>query len=629
MKHRTDKIWLIVVLFALLIVGFSLLAIFNHYSTDCPSQDVLSWDGTLRFIDVLDQHQDFRRGNYGRALFSLFEAPTWPPLRGIIMHFVILVTTGAPAPALNVFVSYAFFVLLFPSLLYIADRLGGGYAVTGPVFFVISIMLIQSRELPLYSLTAMLETQGMFFFLWSCYFVYRFYEGGRSRPDRLVVAGLFISVQGLFHTKYPYGVMFLFSLFVYEFLRRPVIYFHVFHLLKVRHFRRVRTFLIITFFLLIALLAGSGQLGDFGAHVKLSKFVVYAGFLLILIDFHVYLLRDRLYLLSLLSPRTVLLYFTTLFPALIWLFMHPVRFNSTLGTQQRIVSGISGDSFFSILFNRIFDFRLLLTGLAILSLISILALIFAFLRQSMRSSDAPLRFRSAAKITLQCLHELLVHPLGPPTFLLVLQLLILDFTTPNKQLRHIYHLLPALLLFLSLWPFRLPDLPLFSSFSRNIGRTILAASMTIAVCFYLYFPPGILSGRYFQSGRTVCSSLPASVYDPFRHLADSIRADKKYILINTYHRPGSPPPGSLAAPLIDMFLRLKTYERGLVRNDSRYRFRNWAGFDGLLVAAQHCDPIYYGHPLALRLRETESQIRLTQKSEQSNGMCLLEFRIKH
>ncbi len=610
---RAIAAWLPALLAVVLLLTV-LPAQWKHYRGVCPSTDVLTWDGNLRLTAVADQYDDFRSGRVLRATISLLDAPTWPAFRGVV-SLGVFAFTGGPDVRRDVAVTFFFFCALFASLLFTAIRLSGSVFVGGMTTLLASLLLIHSRDLNMFALSAMLETQGMFFMLWTAYFVYRLYASSEGAPgEKLLVAGLFVSTQGVFHTKYPYGVVLLLALVGAEVLSRPLFYLDFAKRLHREHFGPRRLALIGVFLAAIVLAARAGLLGDASPNPRLAKRLVYLGFLILVVDFNIHVYRRRARLREHLPRSMKMLYVWGVLPALIWLFMHPTRFNTTLGTQQRLPPGADAGSIsYARLFFRQFDQNWILILFVCAALVCLaIIVVLAFRRSRVRGALSGDFARDA----------LFMVTLG-----MALQWIVLEFSTPNKQPRHVYHLLPALFVLVGLWIAR--GLGEIDTEKRGFAARVPAIGVSVLVftCAYSLVSrePGLLSGEYFN-GRNLCANLPRKFYGPARRHAAALRPSGRYVVINTYHESG--PPGRLLASHTDLLLRMRVRGKGRVRNDSRHRWKTWREFDRLMVLAANCS-----HPLVLarvekRARDTGSRLKLLRERKLEPGKyCYREYQI--
>lgn len=626
------------------------------YGVRCPNVDVLSWDGNLRMIDTLDQYQELRAGRWLAGLAPYFDAPTWPPLRAAIMQVVYQLHGSGPDASLDVAVSFAFYLLLFPSLLLIAPELTRDWLRGALAFFFTTLLLIHARQLPMFGVSGMLESQGMFFYLWSAYFLYKVYEWQSLRAEdkralqirRRFLFGLFFFSQGLYHTKYPYGIMLALAFFAYDALRNPGQYLDLATLAWAQRYRGWRRMLL-AFVLVSLFLFALGQAAP-GLNSKSFKYIFYAATLLLLIDFHAYLWRFRAQFLALFDSASRQIYSVMVLPMLIWTYLQPDRLSSVLGTQQR--SQEETRSYLGSLAYDVFDSPLPLLALTAASLIGLIGV----LAYVLRSAQDP------AENRLTRLYRAFSRPIAAALLITLFQVLILEFLTGNKQLRHVFHLIPAGLLLWCAW-----------SLLYGAGSGAPAGFATRALHFALvgfimlaplsaalpaFAPGGILDRRpletptaaapapQYAASRPLCfTGDDRELYEPVRWFQRRIDPRGRYVLINTFHDLSAPPGfdgispaerertlerlfhGRVRATDFDLLLRVQTLFEGRVRNDSS-RFSSWREFDAILLLSTDCDDARGLAQLQQRAMETGSRYVETRRLPYPGGdYCLTEFRL--
>ena len=617
----------------------------SYYQNSCPD-DVLSWDGSLRLCEVIDQYQDFRQGNILRGFINLLDAPTWPAFRGFLSLLTFALTPGGPNVPQDVLITFLFFVGVFIAICYISFVILRKPVEASATFFLCTILLIHTRELPLISLSAMLETQGMFFTLLATYFLYRLYDEEsqitaevRKDYSRVLSIGLFISIGGVFHTKYPYGIMLLVSILACELIRRPSTYLDVIKLFYQKTLKGAPQFLFAAFILALIFFALTGKLGDQSPNPKLYKRLMYLGFLAILIYLNVKLYREK----SLWSglPSTMRrLYLTGFLPVLAWLFMHPTRFNTVLGTQQRLPPDPNAAkiSFTRLFFNQ-FDFPPLLIAF---TMIALFALTYGALqslpvvnnrRDPETETGSDESKQSPLKEIFNAVEKILTIPLVAPIIMLLVQLLLLEFSTKNKQARHIYHLQPALLLFFSFWILELPSILVESVKLRRIFALTLSVVFVAGGLYFSYGDKGILSGSYHKNSRPLCfNGKKNDFFDPARWYAARIEPNKRYLTINTFHDFSAITRvySVQMAPVIDLLMRMKAVQspRGDLRSDSKYQYPDWKKFDSIIIISESCKQPVQDLKLQKRAIETKSKLKPTQEKLSPDGkFCYREYKI--
>ncbi|MEQ9365862.1 MAG: hypothetical protein RIF32_16585 [Leptospirales bacterium] len=580
----------------------------------CPNTDVLSWDANLRMQVVLDQYQDFRDGHWSRAILPLLDAPTWPPLRSLIALIVFAVSPGGPNTLLDVSISFVFYVLVFPSMLLIAFELTRDWLRAAVIFWFASVLVLQSQHLPVFGVSAMLESQGMFFTLWTLFFLHKVYERHEYREASIIVRerrdlpgkrrfvwGLLIFSQALFHTKYPYGVMLILAVVALELARNPGQIVDLLSLYFTRHYggRKWYNYVLnglklLTLVVFVVAIATKAQ-----TSAKIVKYALYAVVLIFFIDLQIYLYQYRNALRRLLDGVTRHVYLAVVFPAAVWMLIQPDRVSSILGTQQHVQD--ASRSFFLSIFTDVFDDPM--PFIALLSC-ALLALTIVFAR-NLLLRNRPVDLPPGASLpdsfdASGTLSDLLGRPMFAVTLILVFQFAILEILTGNKQLRHIFHLIPGILVFIGAWTMRLPRL-IPESGVKNGGflywlrRTGVAAALIFPVVIVLpvlYRPGGLLAGPAsadYLSSRPMCFTGPdRAQYEPVRWMALRVDPDRRYVLVNSFHDLTTPPHARYLASEFDLLLRMRTLERGAVRNDSRYQWQSWDDFDRLLYLTATC-----------------------------------------
>ncbi len=591
----------------------------------CPNLDVLSWDANLRFLTVLDMWRDLRAGEWVLAFAPVFDAPTWPALRPVLALFVFFVAPGGPDPVVDVGLTYFCFALVIGSLLAFAWRITPGpLAAIGVWAFALG-GLFSAREVFAYALSAMLEVQGMLFGLWVAFFLYGLYANrGGSRatdaPDgtvpRATMLGLFLSIQGLFHTKYPYGVMLLIALSLFEVGRsigdRAIRALPA----RVLFSGRGGVFRMIAWALysLLALLAlGAGE--RLGASADLTHKLhnpFFATTLILFIEANFSMVRHRVLLRATLPARLRAIYWTGLFPALAWMLAHPDRFRAMLGTREHTQD--AARSFAVSLVAEVFDS----SAVAWLALLAggLFLIVWLFARRGRQTTTDE-----------NTLAALLV--------LLVLQFAVLEWTTPNKQLRHLYHLLPLALAILAACALRVPGIAgrLIAAAGRGTGTgsgpgpwptRVLAIAFIVSGVFF--FPPG-------DSNHPVCfTGTDGMVVEPARVIARALEPGETAVLLNLFHQlvtsEGHWPPGRFLATDLDILLRMRSRATdGNLRQDSK-RIKSWSGMPTLLVLADHCDGRYDALVQARAGRVGARVERTPAASVTADGpICMTRWRI--
>ena len=584
--------------------GAYLVHLWNSFLNTCPARDVLSWDADLRWIAAIDIWNDFHRGSWFSGWIPFFDSPTWPPVRPYLSQIFFLIQ-GTPDPTMEVAVGYSFFLMLLASSFWIIAERTRSILLAGAGTFSISVLLLGTGEIPAYILSAMLETQGMFFMLWSFYAILRVYTNKENPQNQSFLKTLVLfSFGGLFFTKYPYGIMLFIGVLVYEIAKNPRDYRNFLREALSLHYGWIRrlAFLILPGLFVFLVLA---RYIDFETEVSPGKIkkILYPFLLFYFFDFQYFLWKHRVDVARVVPFTGKIFYLFGILPGAIWMILHPDRVMSIVDSQQHMQD--ASRSFFESLFFIVFQPAWIFPVLFLFGVFALAGI------QWLRRTKEP-------------------DPLISAFLILVSQILILEYLTGNKQLRHIYHLLPVFLLALLLGIHRFLYL-----FTEKEIKTRLAVNPVLAVAVFLagwipgYFSYGIFAENAI-AGQSICFTgnsderiLPARWY------GRQVDPDHNYIIINDFHRPDHPGKGRQIAPDIDLFLRLGVWPSGRAENDSKYRFKNWEGFDRLLYISDRCDFSSIDELLKKRAGNVMARLRLDQVVKSPyEGFCIRKYSIQ-
>ncbi len=628
----------------------------------CTSRDVLQPDGNIRMTEALDRYQDLRDGKYRRFVASFFTGDTWPPLRPTLALTLFLFFQ--PDAVLDASVSLIFYALLFPSLAFIAVRLSGSWIGGAGLFALVAALLVHSREFAAYANASMLETQGMFFLLWSIYFLAELLrecyverppsgdESDRS-VSRTVFYGLLLSLLGLTFTKYPYVIMLFLALAAYEALRDPRGLARLATTLLDQHYRGWRrAALAIVAAAFVAILV-AGKLGYAGLNSKSVKYGIWFFSVVIFADLAVFAFRRRALALSAAPASLRYIYLCGILPACAWILSHPDRFSSIIGGQFWLppagmdVSLLFRKTFFETLFQHVFVPPALFAGLLAAGGAALVALVALALAAP--GSPAPAAARSGARVVqmLEPAFRFIESRLGvfrsPAFFALAivwLQFFAQELFSPNKQDRHIYHMLPALGLFSGLAVFA--ALASLASPSARLARLAAylrpggpAASLVGLVCLALaaysaWRPGGIFSGGYadFREREFCFTGREPEFFEPARWAAAELAAERRTLLINAMNSAPFELRQREQTTELDLLLRMRAIGAGgAVRNDNRHVWKSWSEFERLLAITPTCldEP---GRAL-IRTRAAAVGVHLGEPLREvrhpGGRMCLLEY----
>ena len=594
---------LIAVPLLVLVTLFQVIAVtdlWTAFADNCPNVDVLSWDANLRYRDVIDLYQDINNGQYFEPIMYVLRSPTWPTLRQQIALFVYSFVTEGPHTITDVKISFVFFCLMFLSLLIIALDITRDWLRAAIAWLFSSALILYSREMPVYGLSSMLETQGMFFLLWTSYFLYKLYEQQRWRrffhtPGMAVPMhkrkryffGLLFSSAGLFHTKYPYGLMLVLSIVAFELIRHPQRFLDFFVFSFKQHYQGVRRWIIYVlagFALLLVLGVLLPQIGlelPFKPRSKFLRLVIWLLALGLFIDLNLYIWRLRVELAQLFDTAFRQIYFGCILPTIGWLILLPDRMGSIIGTQQHTQD--AAQSFSAKLFQEVFHREEPFLLILVLAGISLLVLGLVQWK------------RTGIKNAFQ---DFFSRPLIAVLGILVIQFVILEVLTGNKQLRHIYHILPVFILLVCIMAMRLPRYLKFndSRWSLAVYMVTRLSYIVIPLSVFLSLPGTaewrsqahanqaqegdiftvIKSNMHYMQGRKKCyTGENPELFEPVRWFVEKVPADKNYIFINNFHNEALQHPGRLLASDFDVLLRSRTLQHGSVRNDNDYLIESW------------------------------------------------------
>lgn len=508
----------------------------------CPNKDILLWDANIRLITGIDILQYFHIDQYWQGILLFLDSPTWPPLRTLLSILTIIVT-GKPDPLQEIRWNLFFFLM----------TVTGIYVATLFVFwkeflkshYHKAIILLSSgisisflfllRQLPEYIYSAMLEIQGMVFFsLFSFLLIFLYHEENRKYLESLRIKILFFLLGAfLYLTKYPYGVLVIFSFFFVEIIRD----FGAFRKETARFLSSYRNYRIIFLILplagIILILLYPHYRWEMIPQKTLKNFL-YLSILLPFLELQIFLLRKKV---SFYNRRIVFFYKFFILPFSIVILSHPDRFHSLLGAQADTID--RGRNFFLSIFQDYF------LNPVSFSLLVFLSLLFVSIRH---------RFR---------LKELLSHPVISGLIFVWSQLIVLEFLTTNHQSRYIFHILPVMFLLHAL--LFLDD----GEKNRIFGLLFLS--------FLFVFNVRDAFSHVYSDGKHVCfAQYDTKLFQPVRVIPAVIEENTRGVIFNEFHYYKKysmhlENPYLFIPTDIDVFLRYKIYPRGFVTNYSPYR----------------------------------------------------------
>ncbi|EMN88850.1 hypothetical protein BUQ74_18585 [Leptospira weilii serovar Heyan] len=226
---------------------FVILGIYFHklylkFLSFCPNKNFLTWDPDARLVTSIRFAEAFRSFDPIVIVRLVFDSPTWPVLRNFPEALIVLIFGSGGTPV-SLF-TFGELILLFLTVPWILFRFSKRKSQIAPplLFPLVWAGLLQNPGFMHYSFSGMLEIQGGLFFLPA---VLALWELQRYRsdeveilhssrnPNSLLQEGskqinsgfvstksiltnsyspwfLCISANLLFHTKYPYGYIFIF-----------------------------------------------------------------------------------------------------------------------------------------------------------------------------------------------------------------------------------------------------------------------------------------------------------------------------------------------------------------------------------------------------------------------------------
>ena len=457
-------------LLALFILQIPFLALYFYrlvekYHIYCPNREFLGWDANLRMTTTLDTMDSLRNFDILLLLKTIFDSPTWPVLRNLLEAAFFFITS--PQPDNDVYFTLLTFLLLFACLACILVRYTDRHWSSALLFAVFCIWVFQSQPILLYSFSGMLEIQGALFVITSSYLLYLLLTATTAPKNNWL---LFLSFQLLYHTKYPYGYMFLLASAVFYLLLYPrqatsIASSYLLHLRKSR-----------TVWVLAVLVALYFLFPQQLAHGKGPKYFKYLLFLGLSIHVLLWFAKERVELSHLDQGIFVSLFWTLALPILVWTMIHPDRFSSSSGTISHIQSEGLAPGIVAEKNLQYFLFYLREMQSIVFSNTTSWMILALF-------------FLALAKGSLALFHRVTPQASFFLAGLAFLQILMLTFFTQNHQARHIYHLYPAiflagLLLLFEQKNFRhLLVLPLFALATGYFALTAGATYQKTHVCF--------------------------------------------------------------------------------------------------------------------------------------------------
>lgn len=451
----------------------------NNYQNSCENKEFLTWDPELRYIYSLELLDSLRRFEIINFLKLILDTPTWPPLRNLF-HLPLFGVLGHD-PEIDVYLSLVEFLILDSLLTYIAWKFLKGYFKKWVAFFLTKTLYL-SPALLVYSFSGMLEIQGGVFEILTTLF-FLLYFSKKREFTKVEYFGL--SFLGLYFTKYPYGYMFLLAggtiLAIQEHSKiKPIL----------TQFLKSGRTNFIPLILAIGLAIVYVLLPETYLTKKAPKYFKFAIGFLTFLAFVIFFLREKTFLKETSSKIYSFLKWGFL-PVGIWTFVHPDRFGSSSSTINHIQKeghlvgeAVEKDwSYFTQFFQTLFldiwvepKIGFWLGGV----------LIFIFVFQVIQ------RFKKK-----QTSFSLIAWAI------LFIQVIQLTFFTPNHQARHVYHLVPLMILIVLLF---LRELKI------QVFKNLIYFSV---ILIWILIAPKL--PKYFQT-TYLCFSGQGNFYQPIRSI---------------------------------------------------------------------------------------------------------------
>ena len=623
--------------------GYGSIQNYLHYQDQCANKDVLSWDANIRMIQTIDQYQAIKHGKILQGLLPFFAAPTWPPLRNMIALPYHLITPGGLDPAKDIYISQIFWVFAFLIIPVLAFEISHSIIAASVIWLFSTMALVYSTELVAYSFSSMLETQGIFFTLLIGLYVYRVYdieinkEGGAMqspgieqsallRPFQgLWRSGLFIATFGLFFTKYPYGLMLIIAMVGIEMVRNPFQFINFIVKYWKTESRLIGKMLLVGFLIAPVVIFLAAKVDFIDLKSKGSRNIIFIIMLMFFIDFNIRIFRKGSAFV-LLSNTARIIYINVIFPMAIWLLVNPDRINSTVGTQLHVQeqNRIYLLSYFQDAYHQ--PWIPLFVSLALIY--GVLAVLFQGWNRMSPEEDGN---HSNVQLTNSDIWKNLYYSMiNNPWFLTLMifigQYAVLEILTGNKQLRHIYHLIPVITVVGMAGLIRL--LPTKNQFYEYVTLGgMLLVSLAIAAA------DGLPGQQSYYREREVCfTGLNRADFNIPRTVASHIDPHKQYVVINMFHDLNSDLDGRYLATEFDLLMRMRVISNshdGILLNDSRYGLRDWSDFNSLLILSSSCTDPQRELFVHERARQMGKQIYLEESFPvEGKNICLDTYRLE-
>ncbi|TGK30134.1 hypothetical protein EHQ05_04020 [Leptospira yasudae] len=447
------------------ILGIYFRKLYLKFITFCPNQNFLTWDPDARLVTSIRIAEAMRSLDAITVLKLIFDSPTWPVLRNIPEAFLVLMFGPGGTPvSLFTFVELILLFGIVPWILRSFHK-NKSWIAAAILFPIVWAGLLQNPGFMHYSFSGMLEIQGGLFFLPAILAFWKLHRNSVENQEPDSPWFLFVSANLLFHTKYPYGYIFVFFgclfLTVFRFQKTKTFLFVLLNSYQnasaKNFFGRIKWGALLPIVLSLVLLLTSILISKDAFPGKTKALLRYAGALLFWISISIVIWKLFYSKENKKEIDVVWKYFWTyvILPIGSWVLLHPDRFSSSSSTIQHaqgagLLPGQGDESIFSLTyFQEMIEnsFYAPYGGWILCA-----GLLFGI-------GFGIVRYREKREVSA--------------SFFLFLSIFVsilgLTLMTPNHQPRHIYHLYPALLIAIGIF--------CYEEFSKEESAKIFAAAV--------------------------------------------------------------------------------------------------------------------------------------------------------
>jgi hypothetical protein len=505
---------------SLLLFAYCSYILYSNFQQFCSNKEFLTWDPELRFVLTLKMMDFLREGLPHKYILQVLDSPHWPSLRNIIDSIVFFIT--GPSPVVEVMISFAFFCMLPFGMLFILWKEKANPILSGTLFLLGNIAILQAEPILLYSFTGMMEVQGAFVFLFVAFYLSKYFQEKSYPEDKKIGWRVFLSTTLLYHTKYPYGYMLILSLVFLLLMLNPWDTFQTgmqyLRLRKEKWFLNPRFIMIALSIFSLILLPSSVLTGKLPSYLKYSV-VVFAS-----LDLFLYFWKQPY---TRFNSRVFFILKWVVFPILLWMLSQPDRFGSYAGQINHVESQgfnpgqeVSKDLDYKLLFVTEF----LLNGFQSFSLSYLIFFsnVFIFFY-------GYFRYLNGKKLS----HSFVFASLCLLTFI------ELSLFTTNRLARHTYHLFPSMIVSLLLFLGELSKERFVLGILITLGITPLVAFPFLQdpiqnlkkteICYTGYDQNDYKKPKWFQSEAENLVKTPTIVFNQVSPYHVN-KADTEYLL---------------------------------------------------------------------------------------------------